>query len=50
MNAEQCTYLEKTFEKAPITPDLENLHNQKVKAKVQLSTTYWGVEIMPQHR
>lgn len=28
--------------------DLEDLHNQKVKAKAELSSTCWSVEIMPQ--
>ena len=54
--AGQCTYPEKTLEdlnhtseEMLITPlaDLEDMYNQKVKIKAELSAACWSVEIMP---
>lgn len=43
-------HTQEIHEKSLITTltDLEDLHNQKVKAKAELSSTCWSVEIMPQ--
>lgn len=44
------THTQEIHEKSLITTltDLEDLHNQKVKAMAELLSTSWSVEIMPQ--